>query len=455
MVSVVNSKRRLTKVITDGDKSTMTLEKSSISITNKYSNVSARSYALLLLMTVYSANFIDRQLLSILQEPIKIELNLSDGQLGVLTGVSFAFFYVLAGIPIARYADRGNRRNVIAYSVGVWSLMTAVSGAALNYFHLLLARIGVGIGEAGCSPPAHSIISDIFPPKKRASAIAFYSMGVNIGILFGFLFGGWLNEYFGWRVAFVVVGLPGILLAVLVRTTLAEPIRGHHEDKKLASNRVSFIDVLSLLWSRLSFRHMCFAASLSAFAGNSSNSWTASFMMRSHGMSSGELGTWLAMIVGLGGAIGVLGGGLLADKLASRDRRWYLWLPAIANLACVPFLVAVYSVDNAYTALLLSVIPGLLFNVYLGTTIATTQSLVGLRMRATASAILMLIANIIGLGLGPLSVGILSDYLLPSYGTDSLKQAMLILLPFFMCWSSLHFYRGSIDLEHDLDAAPD
>ena len=452
MVSVVNSKRRLTKVITDGDKSTMTLEKSSISITNKYSNVSARSYALLLLMTVYSANFIDRQLLSILQEPIKIELNLSDGQLGVLTGVSFAFFYVLAGIPIARYADRGNRRNVIAYSVGVWSLMTAVSGAALNYFHLLLARIGVGIGEAGCSPPAHSIISDIFPPKKRASAIAFYSMGVNIGILFGFLFGGWLNEYFGWRVAFVVVGLPGILL---VRTTLAEPIRGHHEDKKLASSRVSFIDVLSLLWSRLSFRHMCFAASLSAFAGNSSNSWTASFMMRSHGMSSGELGTWLAMIVGLGGAIGVLGGGLLADKLASRDRRWYLWLPAIANLACVPFLVAVYSVDNAYTALLLSIIPGLLFNVYLGTTIATTQSLVGLRMRATASAILMLIANIIGLGLGPLSVGILSDYLLPSYGTDSLKQAMLILLPFFMCWSSLHFYRGSIDLEHDLDAAPD
>lgn len=378
MVSVVNSKRRLTKVITDGDKSTMTLEKSSISITNKYSNVSARSYALLLLMTVYSANFIDRQLLSILQEPIKIELNLSDGQLGVLTGVSFAFFYVLAGIPIARYADRGNRRNVIAYSVGVWSLMTAVSGAALNYFHLLLARIGVGIGEAGCSPPAHSIISDIFPPKKRASAIAFYSMGVNIGILFGFLFGGWLNEYFGWRVAFVVVG-----------------------------------------------------------------------------MSSGELGTWLAMIVGLGGAIGVLGGGLLADKLASRDRRWYLWLPAIANLACVPFMVAVYSVDNAYTALLLSVIPGLLFNVYLGTTIATTQSLVGLRMRATASAILMLVANIIGLGLGPLSVGILSDYLLPIYGADSLKQAMLILLPFFMCWSSLHFYRGSIDLEHDLDAAPD
>jgi MFS family permease len=177
--------------------------------------------------------------------------------------------------------------------------------------------------------------------------------------------------------------------------------------------------------------------------------------MRSHGMSSGELGTWLAMIVGLGGAIGVLGGGLLADKLASRDRRWYLWLPAIANLACVPFMVAVYSVDNAYTALLLSVIPGLLFNVYLGTTIATTQSLVGLRMRATASAILMLVANIIGLGLGPLSVGILSDYLLPIYGADSLKQAMLILLPFFMCWSSLHFYRGSIDLEHDLDAAPD
>ena len=174
---------------------------------NHYNSKRARNYALGLLTVVYSFNFIDRQLLSILQEAIKLELSLSDSQLGLLTGFAFAMFYVTAGVPIARLADRSNRRNIVAISVGLWSFMTAISGMVQNYLQLLLARIGVGIGEAGGSPPSHSIISDIFPPQTRASALAFYSTGVNIGILFGFLFGGWLNEFFGWRVAFVVVGV--------------------------------------------------------------------------------------------------------------------------------------------------------------------------------------------------------------------------------------------------------
>ena len=424
-------------------------------IENRYATARARNYALLLLTIVYSFNFIDRQLLSILQDSIKADLDLSDSQLGLLTGFAFAMFYVTAGIPIARLADRSNRRNIVAFSVGLWSLMTAISGSAANYSQLLMARIGVGIGEAGGSPPSHSIISDIFPAEKRASAMSVYSTGVNIGIMFGLLLGGWLNEYFGWRVAFVVVGLPGIFLAIVVRMTLAEPIRGMSEQKQATSVDPTFKDVLALLWSRLSFRHMAFAAGLNAFASYSASSWTASFMIRTHGMSTGELGTWLALTLGLAGAIGVLSGGLLADKLAPRDKRWYVWLPAITGFICVPFLVAVYMADGPYTSLMLSVVPGVFFNVYLGNAIATTHSLVGIKMRATSSALLFLIINIIGLGLGPSTVGFLSDYLAADYGQDSLRQAMLIVIPVIMFWSSCHFYLASKTLRQDLLDAPD
>ena len=283
---------------------------------NPYTSMSARYYAVGLLTVVYTFNFIDRQLLSILQESIKADLLLSDQQLGLLTGFAFALFYVSAGIPIARWADRANRRNIVALAIGIWSFMTAISGFVQSYVQLLLARIGVGIGEAGGSPPAHSIISDIFPPERRASALAFYSMGVNIGILFGFLVGGWLNEFFDWRTAFLVVGAPGLLIALLVRYTLREPIRGLSEQRQGNTETAPFGTVLRLLMSRSAFRHMAFGAALNAFAGYSSSSWTASFMIRSHGMTTGELGTWLALILGLGGAVGVLAGGVIAERQA-------------------------------------------------------------------------------------------------------------------------------------------
>jgi len=422
---------------------------------NPYAKVSTKYYAVGLLTVVYTFNFIDRQLLAILQESIKEELLLSDSQLGLLTGFAFALFYVTAGIPIARWADRGNRRNIVSYAVGIWSFMTAISGLVANYGQLLIARVGVGIGEAGGSPPAHSIISDIFPPEKRASALALYSTGVNIGIMFGFLFGGWLNEFFGWRTAFMVVGIPGILIALLVRFTLQEPIRGLSENRDLSEEtHSSFIDVLRLLWSRRTFRHLAFAGALNAFAGYSTASWTASFMIRSHGMTTGELGTWLAGIMGLGGAIGVLLGGIFAEKLAVKDVRWYLWLPTLTGIVTVPFMYAVYVADSAYAALTLSIIPGLLFNVYLGNALAMTHGMVGLRMRALASAILFFVLNIIGLGMGPWSVGFLSDTLEPTLGAESLRTAMLYLLPLAMAWSVVHFYMASRTLEKDLANAP-
>lgn len=403
---------------------------------------------------VYTFNFIDRQLLSILQESIKADLGLSDSQLGLLTGFAFAVFYVTAGIPIARWADKSNRRNIITMAIGLWSLMTAVSGFAQNYIQLLLARIGVGVGEAGGSPPAHSIISDIFPADKRASALGIYSTGVNIGILFGFLLGGWLNEFFGWRVAFMVVGIPGLIIALLVRFTIQEPIRGGAENREDSANLVPFGSVLSLLWSRSSFRHMALGAALNAFAGYASSSWTASFMIRSHNMETGELGTWLALILGLCGAIGVVVGAMLADKLGTKDRRWHMWLPAITGIICLPFMVLTYLADGPYLALGMSVVPGILFNVYLGNTLAMTHGLVGLRMRAVASAILFFVLNLIGLGLGPLAVGYLSDELAPSLGDESLRYAMLYVLPVAMSWSVIHFWLASRTLREDLAIAP-
>ncbi|MAT94383.1 MAG: MFS transporter [Halioglobus sp.] len=422
---------------------------------NPYASQKTTYYALGLLTVVYSFNFIDRQLLAILQESIKADLLLSDGQLGLLTGFAFAVFYVTAGIPIARWADRSNRRNIVALALFTWSFMTALSGLVQNYIQLLLARIGVGVGEAGGSPPSHSIISDIFPPQQRASALGFYSTGVNIGILFGFLFGGWLNEFFGWRVAFMVVGLPGILLAVLVRFTLAEPVRGLAEQRTVADTQVPISEVLRLLWSRMTFRHFALGAALNAFAGYSTSSWSASFFIRSHGMSTGELGTWLALIMGLGGAIGVFFGGYIADRLAPRNQRWYAWLPALAGFISVPFAAVVYLVDSPYVALSLAVVPGLLHNVYLGNTLAVTHGLVGLRMRALSSALLFFILNIIGLGAGPWMVGMLSDYLTPTLGDEALRHAMLYLIPAMLTWSSLHFLLAARSLPQDLARAPD
>ena len=427
----------------------------STSLKNPYEKPSVRNYALGILTLVYTFNFIDRQLLSILQEAIKAELTLSDAQLGLLTGFAFAMFYVTAGIPIARLADRSNRKNIVAVSVGLWSFMTAISGFVQNYIQLLLARIGVGVGEAGGSPPSHSIVSDIFPKEQRASALAFYSTGVNLGIMFGFLFGGWLNEFFGWRVAFLVVGVPGIVVAGIVYATVPEPVRGLMENKKASDAQVPFMEVVSGLWQRKTFRHMALACGLNAFAGYGTVNWLASFFIRSHEMSTGELGTWLAMSTGLAGAIGIFVGGVLGDKLGAKDKRWYLWVPGLSTILVVPGMLVVLLTSNTYLALVCVFVPGFLQNIYLGNSIATTHNLVGLRWRSTSSALLFLILNIVGLGMGPFSVGFLSDMFAPTFGNESLRYAMLALLPTVMVWSSIHFYLASRTLHADLERAPE
>jgi predicted MFS family arabinose efflux permease len=408
-----------------------------------------RNYALSVLVVVYTFNFIDRQILSILLEPIKQDLGLSDSALGMLTGFAFALFYATLGIPIARFADRGNRRNLIALALTIWSGMTALSGLAQNFWHLLLARIGVGVGEAGCSPPAHSMIADYFPAENRATALGIYSLGIPFGILFGFIAGGWLNEFFGWRVAFFVVGIPGVLLALLVRYTLREPPRGMAEGRVAEVEQPTVMETFRFLWSKRSFRHMAVGGGLTAFVGYGVVTWVPSFLIRSYGMSTGDVGTYLGLILGIPGGIGIALGGYLADRYGARDTRWYLWVVAVALIACVPLSFGVYLSATAFASLIFLIIPILLGNFYQATTFSQTQGLVSLRMRSVAAAVLLFILNIIGLGAGPQAVGILSDVLQPQYGDESLRYALLI-LSLVNVWSAYHYYLAGKYLKDDL-----
>jgi len=413
-----------------------------------------RYYTLAVLTTVYVFNFIDRQILVILQEDIKAELVLSDTQLGLLSGFSFAIFYVTFGIPIARWADKGVRRNIVALAIATWSFMTAASGMVTNYWQLLAARIGVGVGESGGSPPAHSMISDLFPPEQRATALSVYSMGINFGVLLGFVIGGWVNDFFGWRMVFFIIGLPGILIAVLVRCTVREPPRGHADQLQTSAVTPPFTAVLQLLWSRRSFRHLSLAAGLHAFVGYGVGQWIASFFIRTHELgSTGEVATWLGLISGTAGAAGTFCGGYFADRLGRRDRRWYVWLPAWSTVLAVPFSLTVYLIDHYHLALAILTIPVFLGAMFLGPTLAMTHGIVSVRMRALASAVVFFVLNLIGLGLGPLVTGMISDGLEPTYGAESLRYALAIVASSYL-WSAFHYFRAGRTIREDLALAP-
>ena len=418
-----------------------------------YENKSYGYFVLGVLTTVYSFNFIDRQLLVILQESIKAEMGLSDTQLGLLSGFSFAIFYVSFGIPLAKLADTWIRRDVIAISLTVWSSMTAVSGFAQNFIHLLLARIGVAIGEAGGSPPAHAMVSDIFNQEQRATALAIYSTGINIGILFGFLLGGWINEFYGWRTAFLVVGLPGIALAIFLKLAVAEPNRGMAEEKVDDGSAPKLKETLKYLWLRKSFRHLSIACGIHAFVSYGAGNFLPSLFLRLHDIETGELGTWLALS-SVAGGVGTFMGGYLSDKLGKQDPRWYQWVPAITTLIYLPFTLFIYLTDQTYLALMTTFITGMLFNAYLAPNLAITHSLVGLRMRAMSSAILFFILNFIGLGFGPMVIGFVSDMINPTYGIESIRYALLIVIPISTIWSATHYFIAAKHIRSDLELVP-
>lgn len=422
-----------------------------------------RNYVVWLLFVIYVFNYVDRQILSIVLEPIKHEFSLDDWQLGLLSGLAFAAFYSTLGIPIARMADTRNRVNIIAASIVVWSAFTVASGFARNFWHLLFARIGVGVGEAGCSPSAYSIISDYVEPKKRATALSIYSMGVYGGSSLGFLVGGLVAHEYGWRAAFYTVGIPGLVVALILKLTVREPPRGFSDPgTTMAAEPPPFMQVMGNLWAKKSFRHLSVAAGLHAFVSYGLSSFYSPFFMRSHGMTLGDVGAWLALVVALGGLSGTYLGGAWCDRNYARtqDPRWYVWIPAITLIVVVPFGQVVYTLDNTLAAMLLLVLYIALAAAYLGPSIASTHRLVGLRERALASAFLLLILNFIGLGLGPMFTGAMSDvfreYLVSRGVTekvalaDGLRWSIRVTL-LINLWSALHYYLAAKTLREDIE----
>lgn len=407
------------------------------------------------LVVVYVFNFIDRQILAILAPAIRDELLLSDTQIGALSGVAFGIFYATLGIPIARLADRYSRVSIISICLSIWSLMTAFSGLATNFIQLLIARIGVGIGEAGGSPPSHSLLADYFAPGKRATALGIYALGVPVGILFGNLAGGWIGEIFGWRQAFFLVGIPGVILAIILKLTVKEPPRGYSEEKPADTSTVPFRTVLKTMWGFKSFKYISLGAGTQAFVGYGAIAWMPSFLVRAHDLSIGEVGTALGLIIGLFGGIGTLLSGVIGDKLGAKNVKYYMLVPAYGFLIAVPAGAAVFLVDELYLVLAIYTIPVFMVNLYTGPTFAMTQSLAPLAMRAAASALLLFMINIIGLVFGPTTVGIISDLLQSSMQMNDVESLQMALLAcnFVYLFSFYYYFRASRHLETDLNSS--
>lgn len=412
-----------------------------------------RAYVLGVLVVVYIFNFLDRQIVTILAEPIKVDMGLNDTQIGLMTGLAFALFYTILGIPIARLADRANRVSIISAALVIWSGMTALCGAAQNFSQLLAARIGVGVGEAGCSPPAHSLIADYYPPEKRASALSIYALGIPLGSILGLLAGGWIAEFYGWRMAFFVVGIPGVLLAVVVKLTIAEPLRGMSDlGQTRKQEQPPLKEAFKTIVANKTMVHIAMGGALTSFVGYGLGQWLPAYFIRVHEMGIAETATYFGLVLGVSSAIGTFLGGFVSDRISRRDLRMYAWLPAAGVLLAFPFYVAAMLSSNPYVAIAIMVVPSLLNSLWLGPAFGTIQNLAPMRVRAMASALVLFVLNIIGLGLGPFLVGVLSDLLEPSYGIDSLRYAILI-ATFVYFWAGAHFIAAGRTIREDLAKA--
>lgn len=414
------------------------------------------NYVLVALTLCYVLNTMDRsQILAASLQNIKNEFTASDFQMGLLTGIPFAIFYSIMGIPIAAWADRSSRRNVLSLAVASWSAMTAIFGMSVNYVMLFTARVGTAIGEAGGSPPSHSLISDYFPKRRRGTAFAIFALGVPIGSSLGAAYGGWGNQTIGWRNTFLLAGIPGIAIALILWLTVKEPPRGMSDGVSRAGERApvpGMFEVLRTLWRKRSFRHLTLAAALHSVVWYASSAFNIAFLQRSHQMSAGEAGNWIAILSAIAG-LGTFLGGFAADRLSARtnDRRWYLWVPGIATLLCVPFQFLAYlSPDRA---VFLPSFVGLMFMaaMFFGPSFAMTQALASLRMRSVATSLLLFIQTLIGYGLGPSVTGLISDLLEASYQQDALRYA-LVIIGVVNIWAALHYVLGGRTLRQDLEA---
>jgi MFS family permease len=382
-------------------------------------------YVLSLLLAAYTFNWMDRYILVILLEPIKRDLHLSDTALGLITGFVFATIYSVAGIPIARLADSRSRRSIIALGLALWSGMTFLSGFARSGLQLVCARLGVGLGESACSPAAHSLISDYYRIERRATALSIYQLGIVIGMALGLAVGGWANELYGWRVALMIVGLPGLLLALLLGLTLREPRRGQSDGVTADVTHYSTRDALRLMLTRKSFLLYAVALGLFSFSDTGFETWSPTYLMRVYHLGTAVVGTWTGALEAPAGIIGTLVGGVVADRLGARDPRWYLWAPVVSvaiMLGCI-FMFLTVGGPLVFVFYFFAMIAA---SSYMGPMIALTQRLMPARMRALGAAVQFFILNLLGPGAGASAVGILNDVLKPRYGELAIGHSIAL-----------------------------
>jgi len=412
-----------------------------------------RSYVLVVLVIVYTFNFIDRQIVGILAVPIKAELHLSDSQLGLMGGLAFALFYTLLGIPIARLADRVSRTWIMTVALALWSLMTAMCGLTQNFAQLFMARIGVGVGEAGGVAPAYSLICDYFPTTERARALSVYSFGIPIGAALGIVLGGFITSLMSWRMAFFIVGLAGLLITPLLKFTVREPKRGALDPARGSLDRggpdraavpiaPSLLEVIAVLARKPSFWGLSLGAASASMMGYGLFFWAPSFLVRSFHLSLLHAGLSFGALVLVGGLIGIWFGGALADRYGEKRRAMYAFIPAAAFLATVPFYVAGVLSTTLWLSFAVLLVPTALGLVWLGPVLAAVQHLVPGNMRATASALFLFINNLIGIGLGTTLIGALSDATRVRFGLESLRYAILAGTGFYLVAAALLFFAG-------------
>lgn len=406
-----------------------------------------RYFVVAFLAIVYTFNFMDRQIMSILQEPIKADMGLSDTELGLLTGLAFALFYTSFGIPVAWLADRYRRTTIMAAACAVWSLFTALCGTAANFAQLAIYRVVVGMGEAGGSPPSYSLISDYFPRGERATALALYSLGVPIGSALGIAFGGQIAAMFDWRTAFIAVGAPGILLSLLLLLFIREPVRGGldplPEGRTKHEEAGSIPDALKAFAANPVMLRTALAAGLSAFVGYAILSWNPSFLIRVKGAELTDVAAWYALGIGITGVIGTFMAGRLADRLSIRDQRWYAWVPALSYALKVPLLIVALVSESWPLALIAVSLLFFLNMMYLAPALAVVQNAVAPARRTMAGAVLLFVLNLIGLGGGPVYVGAISDAVVADYGDQSLAVGYAALIPVIALTIAAHLWAAA------------
>lgn len=406
-------------------------------------------YVLVILTLVYLLNFLDRGLIGLLLEPIKIDLHLSDTQLGFVTGIAFGLFYATLGLPIARWADSGNRVTITSIAIGLWGVAVMSCLFVTSFAQLAAARVAAAVGEAGCTPPTYSLVGDYFPkPAERARSMAVYLLGAPLAWLVSFAAGGWLNAHYGWRMTFFLMGIPGLIVAAIVIATIREPratINKAVPRKPLPTKK----EVLGALVNQGSLRNLVAGIILTFTAQIGLIPWYAAFMVRSHGATVQELGLWLGPIFGISGTLGLIGGAYVVDRWLSTDEARQLRWIAMVTALLLPCFVIFLLLPNKHAALLalIPIVAGA--NCVLGPAFTLMQRLVVDEMRATTLSVVMLFANLIGMGIGSQGVGVLSDMLAPVAGLDSLRYAMLV-ASLLTAWSAWHFLRSGRTVKADL-----